>query len=83
MASESMFQNSELAQAAYAGMHVGDTGDTLNLSELRREIGADMTFTQAEQFAARFVKVVAVSEDPLDTGFSATVFGYMGSEQKL
>lgn len=75
MESQNLFSSSELAQAAYADLSIGNTIDLPNQVELKRDGGgAGMTATQAEQFANRFIRVVAVSEDPLDTGFSATVF---------
>ena len=73
MTIKSLYQNSELAQAAYADLTEGPTVG--QITALKKVDGkGSFTQVQAESFVSRFTDVVAISDDPLDTGFSATVF---------
>jgi len=70
-----LFNNAELALAAYANLTVDNTGAQENLAALESTTngGPGMTVTQATQFASIYTRVIAVGNDT-DTGFQATVF---------
>ncbi|MFT7049247.1 MAG: Ca2+-binding RTX toxin-like protein [Halioglobus sp.] len=73
MTINSLYQKSELAQTAYADLTQGST--VSQTSELKIVDGKEgFTQAQANSFVSRFPLVVAISDDLLDTGFSATVF---------
>lgn len=70
-----LFNNAELAMAAYANLSVGHTDDASNLTALKSTEagGASMTEDEAARFSARYTDVVAVYSNP-DTDFQAVVF---------
>ncbi len=79
-----LYNYAELAQAAYADLIVGPTNSSSNLAMLKdADDGAGMTSTQAEQFAARYTKVIAVVDDSINTGFAATIFESSDGQLKL
>lgn len=67
MSAEKLYNKSELALASYAELFLGDV-----LPQKTKLIEAGMSATQAENFAARYTKVINQFNDP--SGFSATVF---------
>ena len=71
-----LYRNSELSQAAYSHLVVGSTNN--QISVLKQMGGAGFTQSQADSFVSRFTQVIAISDDPLNTGFSATVFSSSG-----
>jgi Ca2+-binding RTX toxin-like protein len=71
MSMEALYNNAELALAAYADLDDSkSTADEANIDAL---IDAGMSNKQAQEFAARYTEVVAQYNDLL-SGFSATVF---------
>ena len=75
MTINSLYENSELAQAAYSQLVKGSTVGLGQIDALKAVEGKEsFTQTQADSFVDRFKEVVAVSDDPIGTGFSATVF---------
>lgn len=67
---EAVYDNSEVAMAAYANLVLGATNDFDNLRVLVDEAG--MSDKQAAEFAARYTEVLAVCDDP--SGLQAAVF---------
>src|SRR6185295_8261604 len=65
-----LYNNAELALAAYATLTAGPTATA---DQLDRLVAAGMSRTQAEQFAQRYTNVVTQVTGS-ETGFSATVF---------
>lgn len=65
-----IFDSAELSLASYADL-VTTLGISQQITKLKE---AGMSQKQAEEFAVRFTEVITISDDPLDTGFSATVF---------
>ncbi len=72
-----LFSRSEQSFAAYADLVEGATASVQNLAALTQQ-GSHMIDSQADNFASRFTEVMAISDDPLNTGFSATVFSTSG-----
>ena len=72
MATE-LLDASDSSQAAYSQLYSGLTTDTFNRDALEER---NMSATQAEQFAIRYPRVLAVKRDdsPDSSGFSAAVF---------
>ena len=68
-----LYNQAELAQAAYAGLAQGETDLASNLDALRVSTGADMSQKQAAEFAARYPGIVTQFNDT-ETSLSATVF---------
>jgi Ca2+-binding RTX toxin-like protein len=68
-----IFENSELAFAAYATLTVGSTGDPDRVRALQVTGNTLMSSTQAQQFAQRYTSVLAVANDAA-SGFQASVF---------
>src|SRR5687767_4647599 len=71
---EQLFESAQLALAAYADLLTGNTNDQRPALEQ-----ADLTSTQAQQFATRYPTVVTqfndtLAEGGMDTGLSVTVF---------
>ena len=74
-----LFNNAELAFAAYSNLQRGSTASPVNIEGLRAPNGAEMSATQAIEFAKRFPTIVAQFNDTpaeggMGTSFSATVF---------
>jgi hypothetical protein len=65
-----LFNNSELALAAYADLSLGKTSDQID--SLKQD-GDGMSQKEAEEFAKRYKDVIAVIPDQT-SGFSATIF---------
>jgi Ca2+-binding RTX toxin-like protein len=74
-----LFDNAELALAAYAKLQNGITSAGPNLDALRAVSDVGVSPTQADEFASRHPTIVTQFDDTADeggmsTGFSATVF---------
>ncbi len=69
----SLFNNAELALAAYAALQNGTTADQDQIRALAQVSGAPMSLTEAVEFARRYPTVVT-SFDDSSTGLQVTVF---------
>ena len=71
MATNELFDGSELALASYSQLNIGLTNTSENITALQQD-GEGMTQIQAEQFAQRWPEVVA--QYTLPSGLSFTIF---------
>ena len=74
-----LFNNAELAFAAYSNLQFGSTNSPVNIEALQVPRGFGMSATQATEFVKRYPTVVTqfndtANEGGMGTSFSATVF---------